>query len=58
MSNRQSTQSDDLLEEVSLLLNDHKGFVAVGLDMAASEDNWGICLLTINRDLSAGVPSR
>ena len=52
MSNQQNTQSDDLLEELSLLLNDHKGFVAVGLDMAASEHNWGVCVLAVSRDLN------
>lgn len=57
MSNEQDKQSDDLLEELTVVLNGHSGFVAVGLDMAASEGNWGICLLAINPDLTAGTLS-
>jgi hypothetical protein len=31
------------------------GAAAIGLDMAAHEDNWGLCLLTLDTDYRQGI---
>ena len=44
-------QANSLVTDLKALMGNHKGFVAVGIDVAALEDNWGICVLLIEDDL-------
>ena len=54
MPDKQCSQSEQLVEDLNKSLKYHKGYIAIGLDMAASESNWGICVLTINEDMNSG----
>jgi len=43
-------QIDNLLAEVDCVLRNHKGLVALGLDMAANPNNWGLAVMCIDQD--------
>jgi hypothetical protein len=51
MAKKKIDQIVALLQDVTMAFNEHDTSFAIGLDMAANEDNWGICLLLITPDL-------
>ena len=48
---QQATQAEELLTELKKFIKSHKGHIAIGVDMAASEKKWGICVLAVSSDL-------
>ena len=53
MSNKREppNQLGDILNIFETTLGDMPGPVAIGLDMAAQEDNWGLCVLVLDEEL-------
>jgi hypothetical protein len=43
-----TSQLDALLAEIQFALKNHRGPVALGLDMAANPDNWGFAALLVD----------
>jgi hypothetical protein len=48
-----TSQTEDLLCRLEEALQTHSCPCALGLDMAADEDNWGLCILLVAPDLSS-----
>lgn len=46
-----ATQTIELLTELDQFIKRHEGHIAIGVDMAASEDNWGIGVLAVSENL-------
>ena len=44
-------EAEQHVVDVCAAIRGHDGFVAVGLDMAADEDNWGLAVLLLGADL-------